>query len=165
MGRHEQQWNSLDQVWRADRSQVQVRNAQSRVLSTRDRTRTLEAVVGTFQDLGFRVDVLDETLGIVSGKKFVVFARPDSTFDPTYVLYNTESLMVFSSAYRSWGPFWHRSDLVRLTVTVRARNEQELIVRAAAQFQLRPIEDPAAYLQFFRALEQALFVERQARVE
>jgi hypothetical protein len=70
---------------------------------------------------------------------------------------------VFSKAYQTWGPFWHRSDLVRLTVTVRARNEQQLVVRAAAQFHLRPIEDAEPYRQFFRTLEQALFLEREAR--
>jgi len=79
------------------------------------------------------------------------------------VLYDEESLVVFSKTYQTWGPFWRRSDLVRLTVTVRARNEMQLIVRAAAQFHLRPIEDPQTYQQFFRALEQALFTERQSR--
>jgi len=59
------------------------------------------------------------------------------------------------------GPFWHRSDLVRLTVTVRARNEKQLVVCAAAQFYLRPIETPEPYQNFFRTLEQALFVGRQ----
>ena len=35
-------------------------------------------------------------------------------FDPSYVLYDAESLVVFSRTYRSWGPFWHRSDLMPL---------------------------------------------------
>jgi hypothetical protein len=163
MGRHELQWNSLDQVWQAEQSQVKVRNAQSRVLDTSDRTRTLAAVVETFQDLGFQVQVLDETLGIVSGKKFTGQEKPKVGFDPSYVLYDSESLVVFSKAYQTWGPFWHRSDLVRLTVTVRPRNERQLVVRAAAQFHLRPIEDPEPYQQFFRTLEKALLLEREAR--
>jgi hypothetical protein len=162
MGRHEQQWSSTDQIWKAERSQVKVRNAQSRVLDTSDKLGTVQAVVATFQDLGFQVEVLDEELGIVSGKKFVGIEKPDSGFDPTYVLYDTEGLVTFSRAYRTWGPFWHRSDLVRLTVTVRARNERQLIVRAAAQFHLRPIEDPEPYLQFFRALGSARFHEGQS---
>ena len=163
MGRHEQQWDSLDQIFQADQSQVKVRNAQSHVLDTNDRTRTLEAVVATFQDLGFQVEVLDETLGIVSGKKFVSIEKSSDGFDPTYILYDTESLVVFSKTYQTWGPFWHRSDLVRLTVTVRKRNQQQLIVRAAAQFQLRPIEDAEPYLQFFRTLEQTLFIDRAGK--
>ena len=161
-GRHEAQWDSLSQVWRAEQSQVRVRNAQSRVFDTNDRTRTLEAVVATVQDLGFQVEVLDEELGIVSGKKFVGFEESNTAFDAAYVLYDTESLVVFSKTYRTWGPFWHRSDLVRITVTVRPRNEKQLIVRAAAQFYLRPIEDPAPYQQFFRTLEGALLLEGQS---
>ena len=76
------------------------------------------------------------------------------------LLYDDESLVVFTKTYRSWGPFWHRSDLVRLTVTVRERNETQLIVRASAQFYLRPIENPEPYQKFFRTLEQTLFLER-----
>ncbi len=160
MGRHETQWNSLSQLWSAEQSQVKVRNAQSRVFDSSDRRRTLEAVVATFQDLGFQVEVLDEALGIVSGKKFTGMELPDTGFDPTYVLYDPEGLVVLSKAYRTWGPFWHRSDLVRLTVTVRTRNDKQLVVRASAQFHLQPVENPEPYQQFFRTLEQAMFTER-----
>ena len=158
--RHEVQWDATDQIWLAEQSQVKVRAAQSRVFDSADRRSVLVAVVATFQDLGFQVEVLDEELGIVSGKKFLGLEKPSVGFDPTYFLYDEENLVVFTSSYRSWGPFWHRSDLVRLTVTVRARNEKQLIVRAAAQFYLRPIEDPEPYRMFFRTLEQALFAAR-----
>ena len=161
--RHEVQWNSLDQIWQAEASQVKVRSAQSRVLDTNDRQATIEAVVTAFQDLGFQVEVLDEVLGVVSGKKFIGLAKPSVGFDPTYVLYDEETLVIFTKTYRTWGPFWHRSDLVRLTVTVRSRNEKQLIVRAAAQFYLRPIESPEPYQQFFRTLEQSMFNERHVR--
>jgi hypothetical protein len=50
---------------------------------------------------------------------------------------------------------------VRLTVTIRSRNETQLIIRASAQHYLRAAEDPETYQRFFRTLEQALFVERQ----
>jgi hypothetical protein len=152
------QWDSRSQIYRAQASQVQVRSAQSRVFDTNDHRRMLEAVVGTFQDLGFQVEVLDEHLGIVSGKKFVVEER---SFDPSYYLYDEESLVIFTKAIRSWGPFWHRVDLVRFTVTVRRRNENQLIVRASAQTALHPIEDPQPYQAYFRLLEQSLFAERQ----
>jgi hypothetical protein len=162
---HGIRWNAEDEIWDEAESQVEVRNAQSRVYDTSDRTRLLEAVVQTFQDLGFQIAVLDETLGIVSGKKFTGTHQPgDSllTQDPTYFVYNEESLVAFTRSYRSWGPFWRRSDLVRLTVTVRARSERQLIVRAAAQFSLQAIEDPAAYQVFFQSLDQALALEQRA---
>jgi len=158
---HEIQWSSDSQIWQAEASQVKVRSAQSRVFDTADRTQVLEATVATFQDLGFQISVLDEELGIVSGKKYMGQARP-TTVDATYRLYDPESLLVFNRAWRTWGPFWNRTDLVRLTATVRQRNEAQLIVRASAQFFLRPVEEPDPYQEFFATLEQALFTARTA---
>ena len=157
------QWDARTQIWQAEASQVKVRAAQSRVFDTSDRVALLEAVVDTFQDIGLQVELLDEELGIVSGKKWEDHGR---SADPSYFLYDTESLVVFSRAqlFRSWGPFDHRVDLVRFTVTVRARNESQLIVRASAQFHLEPIEDPGPYQAYFRLLEQSLFAQRQLAI-
>jgi hypothetical protein len=47
-------------------------------------------------------------------------------------------------------------------VTVRTRNETQLVVRASTQYYLRAVEDPAPYHKFFRTLEQALFLQGQA---
>ena len=163
--RHNIRWNAEEEIWQAEASQVRVRDAQSRFYDTTDRQRMLMAVVATFQDLGFQIGVLDETLGIVSGKKFTGMEKPgDSTFssDPTYYLYDEEALVAFTRSYRQWGPFWHRSDLVRLTVTVRSRNEKQLLVRASAQFYMQPVEDPVSYQAFFRTLETAMQREHQA---
>lgn len=157
--RHEGQWDSRDQVWLSEQSQVKLRAAQSRVFDTTDRRRTIEAVIDTMQDLGFMVEVLDENLGIVSGKRFEPIESSAFFNDPFYHLYSDESLLVFTKSYRSWGPFWHRSDLVRLTITVRKRNEVQLVVRASAQYYLKAVEDPLPYQRFFRTLEQALFLQ------
>ena len=159
---HEIQWSSESQIWQAEASQVKVRSAQSRVLDTSDRTRVLEATVATFQDLGFQITVLDEELGIVSGKKYVLAMNHFSSVDTSYLLYDPESLIVFNENWRNWGPFWNRSDLVRLTVTVRRRNAEQLIVRASVQFFLRPIEDPEPYQHFFATLDKALFALQTA---
>jgi hypothetical protein len=79
--------------------------------------------------------------------------------DPLYYLYDDESRLIFNRIYRGWGPFWHRSDLVQLTVTVRERSETQLGVRASAQYYLRAVENPEPYQKLFRTLEQAMFVE------
>jgi hypothetical protein len=155
------QSDSHDQILTSEASQVKLRAAQTRSFDTADRTQVLRGVVFTLQDLDFQVEVLDEELGIVSGKKIVAIERPKVIYDPTYHLYDDTGLLLFSRQYRSWGPFWHRSDLVRITVTVRKRNEAQLIVRASAQFYLRPVEEPGPYQVFFRTLEQSLFLEGQ----
>ncbi len=138
-----------------------VRAAQSRVFENADRVRILEAIVTAMQDLGFQIEVLDEALGIVSGEKFVELETVPSGFDPGYFLYNDESLLIFTKEYRTMGPFLHRSNVVRLTVTVRARNETQLVVRASAQYYMRAVENPEPYQSFFRTLEQAVFAERE----
>jgi len=159
--RHQDQWDSREQIWLSEESQVKLRAAQSRVFETADRRRTLESIVAAMQDLGFMIQVLDEELGIVSGKRFEPLERPSIGTDRYYHLYDDQSLLIFTKSYHTWGPFWHRSDLVRLTVTVRKRNETQLVVRASAQYYLRAVEDPAPYQKFFRTLEQALFLQGQ----
>jgi len=156
--RHENQWDSREQIWLSEESQVKLRAAQSRLFDTTNRVAVLEAVVATMQDLGFMVEVLDQQLGIVSAKKYVDLERP-TFLDPSYLLYRPDALLILSRNIHTWGPFLHRSDLVRLTATVRKRNDAQLVLRASAQFYLRAVEDPAPYQQFFRALEQALFLQ------
>ena len=160
--RHENQWESRDQIWLSEASQVKVRAAQSRVFETADRLKILQTVVSTFQDLGFTVEVTDEVLNIVSGKKFVDLEGGQWWSDPSYYMYRDDGLLILTKQYRSWGPFYHRSDLVRLTATVRPRGETQVVVRASAQYYLGAVEDPEPYQRFFRTLEQALFLQANA---
>ncbi len=51
---------------------------------------------------------------------------------------------------------------VRLTVTVRPRDATQLLVRASAQYNLRVIEDPKPYQDFFTALQKAMFLTAHA---
>ena len=99
---------------------------------------------------------VDQELGIVSGRFFASLEGPRG---PSYTRYDEKSLLLFGENYLGWGPFSHRSDLVRLTVTVRKRNETQSVVRASVQFYLRGIEDPVPNQKFFRTLEQALFLQ------
>lgn len=159
--RHENQWNAREQIWLSEASQVKVRAGQTRVYETTDRTNLLQAIVATMQDLDFKIEVLDEALGIVSGKKYVDLERSRVGPDPSYLLYRPDTLLFLTRNYRTWGPFWNRSDLVRLTVTVRTRDESQLVVRASTQFYLRAVETPEPYQQFFRTLEQSVFIQGQ----
>lgn len=156
--RHDNQSDARTQIWLSEESQVKVRAAQTRVFDTSDRRKMIQAIVMTLQDLNCKIEVLDEELGIVSAKKYVDLEQ--STFiDPSYFLYQPDTLLFLTRNYRDWGPFYHRSNLMRLTVTVRNRNDSQLIVRASAQSYLRAVEDPLPYQRFFRALEQAVFLE------
>lgn len=153
--RHESQWNSRDQIWLSEPSQVKLRAAQSRVFEDADRLQILTAVVATMQDLGFMIEEVDERLGLVYGRRFDPL---ESSWidDPSYHLYDERRMLVFTRAMLGWAPFEHRSNLVRLTVTVRKRNDAQMVVRASSQYSLRAVEDPAAYQRFFAAVAQKL---------
>jgi hypothetical protein len=47
---------------------------------------------------------------------------------------------------------------LRMTVTVRRKSETQLLVRANAQFNITPVEDPEPYQQFFAALQKSVFL-------
>lgn len=47
---------------------------------------------------------------------------------------------------------------IRMTVTVRDRDDTRLAVRANARFNEQPIEDPRAYQDFFAVLDKAMFL-------
>ncbi|MEW5737153.1 MAG: hypothetical protein AB1921_20080 [Thermodesulfobacteriota bacterium] len=51
---------------------------------------------------------------------------------------------------------------LRMTVSVRPRGQSQLVVRANAQYNLKPVEDPEPYQQFFEALQKAMFLEAQS---
>lgn len=50
---------------------------------------------------------------------------------------------------------------LRMTVTVRPRGATQLLVRANAQYNITPVEDPEPYQQFFAALEKSVFLTAQ----
>ncbi len=47
---------------------------------------------------------------------------------------------------------------LRVTVTVGPRGQTQLLVRANAQYELSPVDDPEPYQQFFSALQKAMFM-------
>lgn len=152
------QWDSRSQILMSESSQVKLRSVQSRVYDTTDRAKIMRAAVATLQDLFFDIDVLDEELGVVSGRKWF---NPDSDWvnDPTYYYYQTDELIIFNkSNFRTWGPFYYRTDLTRITVTVRPKEKTRSLVRASVQYNIRSVEDPEMYQKFFKTLSQSLFL-------
>ena len=50
---------------------------------------------------------------------------------------------------------------LRMTVSIRPRGTQQIIVRSSIQFNLQTIEEPEPYQYFFSTLSKALFLEAQ----
>jgi len=51
---------------------------------------------------------------------------------------------------------------MRITVSVWPRGESQLLVRANAELERKPVEDPETYQRFFAALSRTLFLDAQA---
>jgi hypothetical protein len=51
---------------------------------------------------------------------------------------------------------------VKITVSVRPKGTDRMLVRANAQYNIQPIEDPKQYQDFFTSLEKALFLAAHA---
>lgn len=114
--------NTAQQILGERESQVKLRSFQSRAFDTKDKVKTMRTTISTLQDLGFVVEKADETLGTVTGTKFV------------------------------------HNEALRMTVMIRPKGTQQLIVRANAQYRAAPIEDPAPYQDFFSSLSKSMFL-------
>lgn len=51
---------------------------------------------------------------------------------------------------------------IKITVSVRPKGAERMLVRANAQFNVTPIEDPKHYQDFFASLEKSLFLTAHA---
>jgi len=51
---------------------------------------------------------------------------------------------------------------VKITVSVRPKGSDRMLVRANAQFNVEPINDPKQYQNFFASLEKSLFLSANA---
>lgn len=51
---------------------------------------------------------------------------------------------------------------IRITVSARSKGSERMLVRANAQFNVKPVEDPIQYQNFFSSLEKSLFLTAHA---
>lgn len=51
---------------------------------------------------------------------------------------------------------------IKITVSVRSKGRDRMLVRANAQFNVTPVEDPKQYQDFFVSLEKSLFLTAHA---
>jgi hypothetical protein len=54
------------------------------------------------------------------------------------------------------------NQVVKITVSVRPKGNDRMLVRANAQFNITPVEDPKQYQNFFTSLEKSLFLTAHA---
>ncbi|MCK5191118.1 MAG: hypothetical protein KAR12_13805 [Methylococcales bacterium] len=151
------QWDSKDQILMSESSQVKMRSIQTRVYDSTDKVEIMRGIISTMQDLFFDIDVIDHESGIITGKKLYQSGGAWEN-NPTYYTYKTDNLVIFSTNYRTYGPFQYRNDLTRISVTIRPKGETQLKVRASIQHNIRAIEEPEVYQRFFKLLGKSQFL-------
>ena len=104
-------------------SQVHVRQMQTRIYDSLDKSDTLRSILATLQDLGFVIDTADYEMATITATRLQEYE-------------------------------------LRVTVTVKDRNNNQLAVRANARVDDQLIDDPATYQNFFTVLDKAIFLAR-----
>lgn len=76
--------------------------------------------------------------------------------DQDYVIERTDKTLNTVSASRTTKGF-----ITKITITVRQKDRNQVVVRANALRNSSPVDDPKFYQIFFNALSQSLFLEAQ----
>jgi hypothetical protein len=79
--------------------------------------------------------------------------------DLGFMLYRADYTLGVVAASKARADVLHAPGSLRVTVTVRPRGERQLLVRANAEYQLRPVTEAKPYQNFFNSLEKAMFLE------
>lgn len=89
-------------------------------------------------------------------KERVLRATISTLQDLGFVIDRSDSVLGSVSATK-----WQQYQ-IKITVTVRPKGQDRMLVRANAQFNVSPIEDPKQYQDFFASLEKSLFLTAHA---
>ena len=115
------------------------------------------------------LDVSDETQLQKRNYQSRVFETADkekvlratiSTLQDLGFIIDRADLMLGSVSGTKLDPY----QVVRITVSVRPKGADRILVRANAQFNSAPVEDPVQYQNFFTSLEKSLFLSANADI-
>lgn len=138
------------------KTQLQVREFQTRTFDTTNTNEVLTAVVEAFQDQGFMVKNVVPQVGLVSAIKEVDLEDPAQVFMKTFL--------------GGSNAVWEKNSVVEATANVRTLKGQTK-VRATFQEKVMnnrgtldtvsTIEDPKFYQGFFDKVGKSIFIEKQ----
>jgi hypothetical protein len=92
-----------------------------------------------------------------SDKERVLRAVISTLQDLGFVIDRADFMLGSVSASKLQG-----TDAIRITVSVRPKGSDRMNVRANAQFNVEPVEDPKQYQDFFSSLSKSLFLAANA---
>ncbi len=160
-------------AFRLSESSLQIREVQTREYAAMTDTEILSASTAVLQDMGYAIDEIEETLGVLSASK-----RADATdrmkLVGTLAFEGVRCVFTFGIACN--GKYYGELDDVqdiRLTLISRPQldNENDVIVRVTIQriiwdkkgrlSEQHTVTDSDVYAAFFDRMSKAVFLERE----
>lgn len=138
------------------KTQLQIRELQTRTYTARDQKQVMKAVINALQDDGFIIRNADKELGFINASKemdisdpslafwFQLFAGPDAA-------YRKNSLIEASANVSEFGP----------ETKVRIVFQGKILDNFGRPVETKTIEDLSVYRDFFSKVDKSLFFERQ----
>lgn len=136
------------------RSQLEVRQIQTRITDATDTRMVLKAMLNVLQDEGFIVKSADTDLGLLTGSKGVDVEKKGQGF--VRWVFDIET--------------WEKTCLVDVTVNVspsrgrtrvRVNFETRVLDNTGAITRICPVDDPLHYEQFFARVDKSIFLQRE----
>jgi hypothetical protein len=141
---------------RPARTQLEVRQIQTRTYQNRNMKQVMKAVINTLQDDGFIIRNADKELGFVTAAKDVEVGGFGGPF----------SVQLFGGAE----PRYDRAATFEASINisefgdetkVRAVFQRRVVDNFGAPSSVQSIQDPRFYQEFFMKIDKSLFIERE----
>jgi len=138
------------------KTQLQIRELQTRTYTARDQKQVMKAVINALQDDGFIIRNADKELGFINASMeadisdpslafwFQVFAGPDAA-------YRKNSLIEASANVSEFG----RETKVRVVF------QGKILDNFGHPVETKAVDDPNFYRDFFYKVDKSLFIEKQ----
>lgn len=138
------------------KTQLQVREFQTRMFNTSDTNEVLSAVIEAFQDQGFMVKNVVPQVGLVSAVREVDLEDSGQVFFRTFLL--------------GQNAVWQKNATIEATANVktqgkntkvRATFQEKILDNRGGVDHVNTLEDPKFYQDFFDKIGKSIFIEKQ----
>ena len=138
------------------RSQLEIRELQTREYTAKDLKQVMKAVIGALQDEGFIIRNADKELGFINASRELDVMDQNSAFwaqllEGQNARYQKTSIMEASANVSDFGK----------EVKVRIVFQAKIIDNFGMPVDSRTVDDPTIYQSFFMKVDKSVFFERQ----
>jgi hypothetical protein len=138
------------------KTQLQIRELQTREYPSKDLKQVMKAVIGALQDDGFLIRNADKELGFINALREYDVMDPNSAFvaqlfEGSRARYEKTSIIEASANVSDFG----RNVRVRIVFQVK------IIDNFGMPIDSRTVEDAKMYQDFFVKVDKSVFIERQ----